>query len=77
MIAPTVADGDRPRRVCPDRGPVRPDARRAKRLTNAARLLAGVVAGLVAWRTRNVTVTFLAGMAALWLLSWTLRGAAG
>ncbi len=42
-----------------------------------ARLLAGVVAGLVAWRTRNVTVTFLAGMAALWLLSWTLRGAAG
>ena len=36
------------------------------------RLLAGVVAGVVAWRTRNVTLTFLTGMAALWLLSWAL-----
>ncbi len=32
------------------------------------RLLAGVIAGLVAWRTRNVILTIAVGMAALWLL---------
>lgn len=31
-----------------------------------ARFVAGVVAGLVAWRTRNVLATIGAGMAALW-----------
>ncbi|HZW27481.1 MAG TPA: AzlD domain-containing protein [Trueperaceae bacterium] len=36
------------------------------------RLLAGLVAGVVAWRTRNVTLTFVVGMALLWLLSWAL-----
>lgn len=32
------------------------------------RFWAGVVAGLVAWRTGNVLATIAAGMAALWLL---------
>ena len=30
------------------------------------RLLAGIIAALVAWRTRNTMLTILAGMAALW-----------
>ena len=30
------------------------------------RLLAGIVAALVAWRTRNVLLTIAVGMAALW-----------
>ena len=33
-----------------------------------ARLLAGVLAALVAWRTKNVLLTIAVGMAALWLL---------
>lgn len=37
------------------------------------RLVAGVVAVLVAWRTRNVTVTIVAGMLALWLVQFLLR----
>jgi len=37
-----------------------------------ARLVAGVLAGLVAWRTRSVGLTFLVGMVALWLLSWAV-----
>ncbi len=32
------------------------------------RLLAGLLAAVVAWRTRNVLWTLAAGMAALWLL---------
>jgi branched-subunit amino acid transport protein len=32
------------------------------------RLLAGIVAILVAWRTKNILLTILAGMVALWLL---------
>ena len=32
------------------------------------RLLAGVVAALVAWRTKNVMLTVLAGMVVLWTL---------
>ena len=32
------------------------------------RLLAGVAATLVAWRTKNTLLTIAAGMAALWLL---------
>ena len=32
------------------------------------RLLAGVLATLVAWRTRNVLLTIAVGMAALWAL---------
>lgn len=34
-----------------------------------ARWLAGLVAALVAWRTRNVLWTIAAGMGVLWLLS--------
>jgi branched-subunit amino acid transport protein len=34
------------------------------------RLLAGVIAILVAWRTRNTLLTILSGMAALLLLMW-------
>lgn len=34
------------------------------------RLLAGLAAGLVAWRTRNALLTILAGMAVLFLLQW-------
>lgn len=33
------------------------------------RLLAGVLAALVAWRTKNVVLTILVGMAALYLLN--------
>ena len=33
-----------------------------------ARLLAGVLAALIAWRTRNVLLTIAIGMAALWIL---------
>jgi branched-subunit amino acid transport protein len=36
------------------------------------RLLAGVLAALVAWRTKNVVVTIAVGMAALWLLQAVL-----
>ena len=32
------------------------------------RLLAGLIAGLIAWRTRNVLLTIGGGMAALWAL---------
>ncbi|HLF02426.1 MAG TPA: AzlD domain-containing protein [Anaerolineales bacterium] len=33
-----------------------------------ARLLAGLLAAVVAWRTRNVLLTIVAGMGALWVL---------
>ena len=33
-----------------------------------ARLLAGMLAILVAWRTKNVTYTIVIGMLALWIL---------
>jgi branched-subunit amino acid transport protein len=36
------------------------------------RLLAGVVASLVAWRTKNTWFTIATGMIALALLTWTL-----
>jgi branched-subunit amino acid transport protein len=38
-------------------------------LTNY-RLLAGILAVLVAWRTKNTLLTILAGMLALVLLEW-------
>ena len=31
-------------------------------------LIAGIVAGIVAWRTKNVLFTILSGMAVLWIL---------
>ncbi len=36
------------------------------------RWLAGLLAGLVAWRTRNAILTILAGMLALWLLQFLI-----
>jgi branched-subunit amino acid transport protein len=33
-----------------------------------ARLLAGVLAAAIAWRTRQIALTLVAGMATLWLL---------
>lgn len=32
------------------------------------RMLAGLVAAVVAWRTRNILATIIVGMAALWLM---------
>ncbi|MFU8771556.1 MAG: AzlD domain-containing protein [Anaerolineales bacterium] len=37
-----------------------------------ARLLAGLIAALVAWRTHNVLLTIAAGMAALLVIQWVL-----
>lgn len=36
------------------------------------RMLAGVIAAFVAWRTKNVLATIVAGMGALWLLQGLL-----
>lgn len=41
----------------------------ASLFTHNPRLWAGVVAALVAWRTRNVLLTVGVGMATLWILS--------
>jgi branched-subunit amino acid transport protein len=41
-----------------------------------AKLIAGLVAAVVAWRTRSPTVTMIVGMGALWLSQWALRAAA-
>ena len=38
------------------------------------RLLAGLLAAAVAWRTRSVVVTIAAGMVALWVLQLLLPG---
>ena len=37
---------------------------------NNLRLISGVVAALVGWKTRNIFLTIAAGMAALYLLQW-------
>jgi branched-subunit amino acid transport protein len=34
------------------------------------RLIAGIVAALVGWKTRNIFLTIAAGMVALYLLQW-------
>lgn len=34
------------------------------------RILAAAIATIVAWRTRNVILTILIGMAVLWVLQW-------
>ena len=39
-----------------------------------ARLLAGIVAALVAWRTKNVLLTIGLGMVTLWVLQSLLPG---
>ena len=41
-----------------------------------AKLVAALVAALVAWRTRKPAATIVAGMAVLWLAQWLLRMAA-
>jgi len=38
----------------------------------APRLIAGAVAAVIAWRTRNITLTIVVGMALLWLLQFAL-----
>ena len=35
-----------------------------------ARLAAGLLAALVAWRTRNAMLTIVVGMLVLWILQW-------
>jgi len=35
-----------------------------------ARLLAGLLATLVAWRTRNAVLTIVVGMLSVWLFTW-------
>ncbi len=39
-----------------------------------ARLLAGALAALIAWRSRNAVLAIAAGMAALWILQMLLPG---
>jgi branched-subunit amino acid transport protein len=39
-----------------------------------ARLLAGVLAAVIAWRTKNVMLTVAAGMLALWAIQWLMGG---
>ena len=34
------------------------------------RLLAGIIAALVAWKTHSVSLTICTGMLALWLIQW-------
>ena len=36
------------------------------------RLIAGILAILVAWRTKSVMLTILTGMGVLWVLEWLL-----
>ena len=38
----------------------------------STKVLAGFLATLVAWRTKNILLTTLAGMGSLWLLNWFL-----
>ena len=37
------------------------------------KLIAALVAGVVAWRWRNTLLTIGVGMGALWLLQWLMR----
>lgn len=39
------------------------------------KLVAALVASVVAWRAKSATATMVAGMAALWLAQWLLRAA--
>jgi branched-subunit amino acid transport protein len=42
-------------------------------IVNVYRILAAVIAGVVAWRTRNLFATLGAGMVALWVIQWLAR----
>lgn len=35
-------------------------------------IYAGIIAILIAWKTRNVLITLIAGMLALWLIKWLM-----
>jgi branched-subunit amino acid transport protein len=37
-----------------------------------ARLIAGILAVVVAWRTKNALLTIVVGMAALWIIQWLM-----
>jgi branched-subunit amino acid transport protein len=37
------------------------------------KLVAGLVAALIAWRSRSATATMAGGMVALWIAQWVLR----
>ncbi len=50
----------------------RPDVPLLLPLVNI-RLIAGLIAILVAWRTRNALITIAIGMAVLWLLQWLVH----
>jgi branched-subunit amino acid transport protein len=39
------------------------------------KLVAALIAALVAWRTQNATATMVTGMVALWVVQWLLRAA--
>jgi branched-subunit amino acid transport protein len=36
------------------------------------RVIAALIAALVAWRTKNILATITAGMVALWVMAWLL-----
>ena len=36
------------------------------------RMMAGALAMIVAWKTKNITLTIASGMGALWLIEWFL-----
>lgn len=38
-----------------------------------ARLIAGIIAALVAWRTRNIWLTIAVGMLTLWTIGWIIK----
>jgi branched-subunit amino acid transport protein len=48
-----------------------PDGSLDLRLTNAY-LVAGVVSAIIAWRSKNLLLTIILGMGALWLWRWLL-----
>lgn len=50
--------------------PVLGDERLGGVLRPDARLLAAALAGLVAYRSRNIAWVLIVGMAALWILQW-------
>ncbi|HEY3993938.1 MAG TPA: AzlD domain-containing protein [Ktedonobacteraceae bacterium] len=37
------------------------------------RWIAGILAGILAWWTRNVLLTIVVGMVALWILEWIVK----
>ena len=50
-----------------------PDGKLQVSYTNAP-LIASLIATIVAWRTKNLLLTILIGMSALWLWRWLIGG---